>query len=414
MGGRAQANRPIAEGAYFSFPNTNTTERMAIRNRVLDTIQSTNGLYCAQVGQAEDGTALYAPTRGVIKMTTWSYNDWGMTKALKAAKKRGVSVQVIAARSINEKSRYKPWMRRRDGLRSALGYRRDVVPAGLLNDEDSWAHDCAGACRGSGGTAHSKFFLFQDVGTAHVHDVVVQTSMNLTAFAYKGQWNQAKVMYDAETYADFVTVFDQMAREERAGYARFDHPTSQISNIFFPKGATEDPAWEFLDPSGVDCSGRTLVRVITYAFYGERGIRLAHRLRDLQAAGCDVRVIYSLSSRKTVRVLRSRDGRGPIAMKQSVIRNKTGKIVKYNHSKWVSVGDRVMAGSGNWSVNSFHEDEQFQQFTGAAPFLATFDKTWNQSSSRPPKGGRLADEVMDAPRVLRWGHGELKYLTPEG
>ena len=413
MNSRADADRPVGEGAYFSFPNTNSTDQMAIRNRVLDTIRSTNGLYCARIGDAEDGTPVYEPRHGVIKITTWSYNDWGMTDALTAAKKRGVSVQVMAARSINVQSRYKPWMGK-TGVRAALGYYSGIVPSSLLNDEANWSHDCPGACRGSAGTPHSKFFLFQDVGTAHLHDVVMQTSMNLTAFAYKGQWNQAKVVYDAATYADFVSVFNQMARQERGGYARFDHADTGISNIFFPKTGTEDPAMDFLDPSAVDCTGRTPVRVINYAFYGPRGVRIANQLRGLWNNGCDVKVIYSLTSKSTLKVLRSRAGRGPIPVKQSVIKNKRGVIKKYNHSKWVGVGDRVMAGSGNWSEASYRDDEQFQQFYGSAPFFDAFDKTWNQSSSRPPKGGRLGDELVDAPDVLRWGRGELKYLTPEG
>lgn len=419
VGSNAPTDQGVTPGAYFSYLKLSAADQTAIRNRVLNTIKSTNGRYCAPTGSTDaSGNPLYTVEHGSVKLASWSWNDWAITEALKAARARGVSVQAIAARNINEKGNesgpYQPWVGA-GGMRRSFDYYSDTVPSGLLDDENSWVHDCAGACRGGGGIAHAKYFLFQDVrsgaaGSEHVRDLVVQTSMNLTTFAYKGQWNQAKVMTDAESYADFRTIFYEAAQQSVNAFARWDHGT--VSDIFFPKHGAPDPTLRLLD--SVDCSGRTPVRVINYAIYDDRGLALARKLRGLWGAGCDVKVIYSLSTRPVLRILRSRAGRGPIPVKQTVLRNRSGEIVKYNHSKWVSVGDRVEAGSANWSNNAWTGDEQMQDFDGAGPFRDAFNRTWNQGISRAPRGGRLGEEIQDAPLVLRWGHGELRHLTPEG
>ena len=419
IGSNAPSDQGITPGAYFSYLKLSGADQTAIRNRVLNTIKSTNGRYCAPTGLDDGlGNPLYTVVHGSIKLTSWSWNDWDVTEALKAARSRGVSVQAIAARNINEKGNdsgpYKPWVGA-GGMRRSFDYYRDRVPSALLDDETSWVHDCAGSCRGGGGIAHAKYFLFQDVrssamGSDHVRDLVVQTSMNLTTFAYKGQWNQAKVMTDADSYANFRSIFFEAAQQSENGFARWDHGT--ISDIFFPKKSAPDPTLQMLNR--VNCSGRTPVRVIMYAFYDDRGLALARQLRNLWGDGCDVKIIYSLSTRGVLGILRSRAGRGPIPMKQTVIRNRKHEIVKYNHSKWVSAGDRVQAGSANWSNNAWTGDEQIQEFNGAGPFQAAFNRTWSQKISKAPKGARLGDELLQAPEELRWGHGELKYLSPEG
>ncbi len=410
MESNAPANAPVAAGAYFSFPNTTSAEKMAIRDRVLAMIRSTNGKYCADTGQTDaDDHPVYEVRHGVVKIATWSFNDWTVANALKAAKSRGASVQAVAARSINQTKHYKPWIAAA-GVRRALGYHRAPVPSGLTyNDEVSWAHDCGGSCRGPRGTQHAKFFLFQDVGTAHLRDAVMQSSMNLTKFAYTGQWNQADVRYDAAGYDHFAQVFYELAREFRGGFLRWDG--AEVSDIFFPKYKGADPAMRVL--SNVSCAGSKDVRVINYAFYDTRGLALARQLRDLWGRGCEVKVIYSISSRGVMRILRAHSGRGPIPVRQSVIR-KRGKVVKYNHSKWVSVGDRVLDGSGNWSNNSFQDDEQFQEFSGAGPFAANFTKTWNQRTSKVPRIGRVGPNFRNLPEEPQWGRGELKHLTPYG
>ena len=73
--------------------------------------------------------------------------------------------------------------------------RLQALPAGHPETRDlvSFARECRGSCRGGGGTAHSKYFLFNNVGLRHEPNIVIQSSMNLTPMGYQGQWNQAEV-----------------------------------------------------------------------------------------------------------------------------------------------------------------------------------------------------------------------------
>ncbi len=410
MNFNAPSNSPIGQGATFSYPNGTKAQRKAIRNKVLATINSTNGTYCVVTSKdSVSGAPLTAERRhGVVRVATWSFNDWDIANALKAAKKRGASVQAIAARQVNDKEGYRPW----SNARSDLGYFRGTVPSDQLNDESSWAHDCPGSCRGGGGTHHSKYFLFKDVGKDHIGNITVQSSMNLTKFAFTGQWNFATTWRNhADVYDDFMTIFNQSAQEKSNGYEKFNESGS-IQSIFFPNhNADRDPVMGILNNG---CSGGR-IRLINYAIYDERGNEIAQRLRTLWNRGCNIKIIYSISSRPVLGILRAKSGRGPIPMKQSTIKNSRGEVKKYNHSKWIAVGNRVLSGSCNYS--DMNNDEQHQEFSGAGPYIKAFNKTWRQRSSHAPPSfnTRLgARQIRSMPEQPLWGQGELKYLTPEG
>ena len=109
-----------------------------------------------------------------------------------------------------------------------------------------------------------------------------------------------------------------------------DRRTATSSNYFFPRPqatAAQDPVMQILN--GVTCrgattgtaGGRTKIRVTQYAIYGDRGVWIAKKLRLLWKAGCDVAIIYSVSSRPVLTILRNPSGRGPIPMKQSVVKD---------------------------------------------------------------------------------------------
>ncbi len=100
--------------------------------------------------------------RGKIYMTTWSFNDMGVRNALVEAAKRGTTVRIIAAKGINQRENYRPWK----SLKSAISR----LKSGNFSNPDpnNIARECSGSCRGGGGTNHSKFFLFDDVGNSHV------------------------------------------------------------------------------------------------------------------------------------------------------------------------------------------------------------------------------------------------------
>ena len=415
-------NYVMSPGSFFAFPNAGSANKFAIRNRVLYTIQ---GVW----GGPRDRNRLPI-NDGAIRIASWSFNDMGIAKALIAAHNRGVSVQVMAAASRNKKE--KAWR----FLRKKLG--GNYYKAGVVNSSEkvSFARQCRGACRGRGGTPHSKYFMFNDVGSNHVENVVMQTSMNLTKMGYSGQWNQAQVSWSPQTYNHFLTIF----RETRTGvpqsvpYRRYTF--GNVTNLFFPRpgtSATSDPVMQVLNQtrctgSTAGGNGRTKIRVINYAIYDSRGVWLAKKLRSLWNAGCDVAIIYSLSTRPVLGILRNGSGRGAIPMRQSVITNGRREIVKYNHSKWMSIAGNwhnstasyvTLSGASNWSTAAFSNDEQMQQisaYTTARAHLLNFNKTWAQKTSHAPGFGIKGSEgrLLPPGNTIPWGKGAFKYLNPNG
>ena len=393
--------------SYFSYPNLSKSERLAIRNRVLKTINSTWGGRRTSIGTPR-------PENGSIRIATWSFDDWDVAHALVAARKRGVSVQIVAAKTRNSTHPAWRWLRKRLGQKLY----RPGYP--LSRDTASFARVCRGACRGPGGTPHAKYFLFKDVGAAHVPAITFQTSMNLTYMAYEGQWNQAQVSHSPDVYTDFLSIFNQ---------ARLARPVAQpyhvkvlgpVVDYFFPRPqatAAEDPALQILNATrcvgATTPGGKTKIRVNQYAIYGDRGVWLSKKLRALWKAGCNVAIIYSVSSRPVLSILRNPTGRGPIPMRQSVVTDSWGNLVKYNHSKWMTIigawgksqGTYVtFSGSANWANLAFGDDEQMQRISSAREALrynANFVKTWKQESSDEPSYGRVA----------AFGRGRAPYLT---
>jgi hypothetical protein len=308
----------------------------------------------------------------------------------------------------------------------------------------SFARQCKGACRGPGGTPHAKYFLFDKVGPHKRHKISFQTSSNLTSMAYQGQWNQAQVSHSPAVYDDFMSVF----RQARRGRALADpyHVAAIGSTVdyFFPRPratAAQDPVMQILD--NVTCrgataggrAGRTKIRVDQYAIYGDRGVWIAKKLRLLWKGGCDISIIYSVSSRPVLTILRNPTGRGPIPMRQSVEKDYWGNIVKYNHSKWMTISGRwgsstgtyqVFSGSANWANLAFGDDEQMQRMSSRHELLrynAVFAKTWRQQNSTEPSYGRstgfgrtaaTAPLGRDVPRGRpHFGSGIFRYMTPD-
>lgn len=410
----------LPQGSYFSYLRRTSAERQAIRSRVVRSINSTWGWYYTPVRNDPlwpNRISGWRKQRGLIQMTTWSFNDWGVRDALVRAAQRGTQVRIIAARNVNRTENYRPWKSLKAFLNSATQRQRG-----------NWARECSGACRGAGGAPHSKYFIFKDMGRSSTNrlaprlaHVTMQTSMNLTAFAWNGQWNQATVTWGRPIADRFRTIFNLSAAKRRGGFRQWTD--SGITSLFFPKGGAADPVLRALN--NVRCGGGTRVRVIQYAIHGRRGNAVAKRLRGLWNNGCSVGVIYSITSRPVLSILRSRTGRGAVPMRQQVLRNRAGEIVRYNHSKWLAVHSGsgswfVHAGSANWSDLSYPSDEQMQELRGygrVAPYFRAFDKTWRQPTSRAPRvgrtyvGGRLVPATPEQPV---YGKGMLRHLSEWG
>ena len=426
--GAPRVNYVPTSRAYFSYPNRKKSERMTIRNRVLKTIQSTWGGHRTRAGLARAGN-------GTIRLATWSFKDWAIAKALVAARNRGASVQVVAAKGANKGSG--PWRY----LRRKLGGR--LYKPGHMNTRElvSFARQCRGACRGPGGTAHAKYYLFDRVGARRARSIVFNTSMNLTRFAYTSQWNQAQVMKTGGVYHDFMGIFRQARIGRPVAHPYHVKDFGAVADFFFPRPharSAQDPVMGILNrtgctraTSGGNRRGHTRIRIIQYAMYGDRGVWLAKRLRHLWGRGCDIKIIYGVTSRPVLQILRNGSGRGKVPMRQSVIKNSSGEIVKYNHSKWMTVTGRwagspstwlTFTGSANWALLAFGSDEQMQQVKSRAQalhYLRAFGKTWGQKTSKLPPGGRLASFGRTAPALPgvpedapTWGRGVYRYMQP--
>lgn len=419
----------IPATSHFSFPNRSTLERLAIRNRVLYTIQSV-------WGGPRNSLGTPMPGNGSIRIATWSFSDWAVARSLVAARNRGVSVQVVAASTANQDSRPWQWLRKRLGA----NLYRPGHP--ITREMYSFARQCRGACRGVGGTPHAKYFLFDDVGARHARDVVVQTSMNLTRMAYAGQWNQAQVLRSPRIYADYLRIYRQMRLGRPVTRPYHVYAAGNVIDFFFPKPgttATTDPVMQILNR--VSCTGslaagtsrgRTKIRIIQYAMYDTRGLWIARKLRYLHDRGCDVGIIYSLMTRPVLQILRSTSGRGRIPMRQSVVKDSAGTLVKYNHSKWMTISGHwgsaraaylTFTGSANWANLAFGSDEQMQRISSrptVARYDAVFNKTWRQRTSSTPSFGRVLPSgrvLTTAPDVPedqpQFGVGALEFLTED-
>ena len=405
--GRPPRNTPMRPGSVFSYPNRGKKKQLAIRNRVLNTIKSTWG------GRRYSSGSVY-PSNGRIRIATWTFQDWAIARALWKAYKRGVSVQVLAAKGPNKLHRPWKWLRKR------LPHSRYRPGHPETAGRWSFAKVCKGSCRGRGGTAHSKYFLFSNVGAYHVRTITMQSSMNLTEMGYKGQWNHATITWRRGVHAAFSRIFAESRRDRPASktYRRFVN--GKVQSTFFPRPGTTanyDPVMRALrkvscrgTTAGGDKYHHTQIRIIQYAIYNSRGAWIAKRLKRLWNAGCNIKIIYAVTSRPVLAILRSRKGRGPVPVRQSVVRNAYGEIVKYNHNKWMTITGHwgrstrryvVFPGSSNWGNLAFSSDEQMQQIVSYAhtrQHLAAFAKTWKQRSSRKPRRGSRVLLRPDAAR----------------
>jgi hypothetical protein len=430
--GRPPMNSPVRHGVLFNYPNRSRAEQVSIRKRVLHTIKSTWG------GRRDRLHAAHS-SNGTIRIATWTFKDMKIARALYAAHRRGVSVQIIAAKDPNKTSGPWKWLRKR--LHTRPYHKRHKETANRW----SFARNCRGSCRGRGGTAHSKYLLFHNVGSAHTRTITMQTSANLTTTAFQGQWNEATTSMDRRVYAAFSNIFRKSRRDRPVRGGAYRHYASgRIQSMFFPRPKTSahhDPVMRTLSHvhctgarSGGDAHGHTRIRIIQYAMYDTRGVWIAKRLRALWKAGCNIKIIFSAISRPVFKILRSHSGHGPIPMKQSVVRNVYGDIVKYNHSKWMTITGHwagstrvwlVFSGSANWSNLAFSCDEQMQEIHSygyTKPHLKAFAKTWRQRSSGRPRPGPISPNarmlagariIRDIPQEPTFGRGVYKFMAED-
>lgn len=235
-----------------------------------------------------------------IKVAIFQFQDPSITDALKRARSRGVSVQVIVDWT---STRYATWKYLSDPTLGGLGFDRS---------KPSWVFSCPAsqACIGGANSPqeimHNKFALFSSVGGAR--NVVFQTSANfkvdLPGGSGDGNWNNAvTAVGNAGLYNSYAGYFDDMKNLRRnTDYYNTRSPQTfgAFRPYYFPRegsGAGTDTIVSILN--NVDCTkrntstgtstGQTIVRVAMASF--TRG-DVSEKLKQMDNAGCYVQVIY--------------------------------------------------------------------------------------------------------------------------
>ncbi|GAA5152744.1 hypothetical protein GCM10023340_33570 [Nocardioides marinquilinus] len=216
----------------------------------------------------------HTPPGATIRIVGYSLSLYPVAEALLAADARGVSVQVVLDYKANRDSEAD-----------------ELLEEGLGDDAsaDSFIVQTDGSARrGSRGRMHQKTWMFSRTGQSR--HVVMVGSMNLSYYS-TGQYNDTYAFVDRrDVWRAFGRVFDQQRRDrpvrDPAVTARLD----DVRAWFFP-GFTldDDPLQRLLD----DLPARpgTRLRMVAYAWSGERGLRLADRVAALRRAGADVEVV---------------------------------------------------------------------------------------------------------------------------
>jgi phosphatidylserine/phosphatidylglycerophosphate/cardiolipin synthase-like enzyme len=358
-------------GAAFNIPWGNEGERTHLMRRIVTAVRHTR--------------------RGeTIRFAMYSFDRQTMADALIAAHRRGVHVQMV----VNDNWTSAATNR----LKRALGTnprRRHFVVI------------CHQSCRGGHGNVHLKVYSFTRAGGAR--HVLMTGSTNITRRAVDLQWNDLYTLYgDRKLFSTWVTYFNQLSRDRPVHPRRIEY-TSRPWTASFTRTAVEPPARTVMrsntgtrDPvlrhlrhvtcrarSGTGVHGRTVLRIMMYAWYGQRGTRIADRVAYLARHGCDVRAILNVAS-GTVRRLLSRAG---IPMRSAAwdytLEHKPNI---YSHLKVYAVNGTyhgrptrtVWTGSENWSPIGFINDEitlQVNKGRAERRYMRFFRWMWNGRST---------------------------------
>ncbi|RLV48707.1 hypothetical protein D9V37_13340 [Nocardioides mangrovicus] len=412
-------------GAIFNYPFSGKKNRYRIRTHVLKTIKS-------------------VPPGGQIRIAAYSVNDNTTVDALIAAKRRGVSVQVVVNSHNVHGTEYHGSSPSFIRLMHTLGQR--IHRKGVADDRVSFAKYCRKSCRGKGGNVHYKMFLFSSAGSKNL--VTMVGSPNLTTLAAQGQWNHL-ITYSGNptTWAYYNTMFNEMKIDKPQPHPyRVYGPTQGVTpeTWFFPRPGTQagdDPlavAMKKIQCTGVSSpygsGGRTVIRIGQYAWYGARGNWLAKDVRALWNQGCNIKLETAVLGPTARAILRNHSGRGAIPTRETGSWSKTtGRPLTYNHSKYMTVSGIydgqpqtiTWVGTTNWSTLGFYSDDMTQVWSSIDPiandpypypgsmyadFVKNFNKIWRGPQTHLPQSHHT---ITVTGRVSELFHGDDGVLLGE-
>jgi phosphatidylserine/phosphatidylglycerophosphate/cardiolipin synthase-like enzyme len=374
-------------GVKINNPLGSRAERRAIVRHLLRTIDS-------------------APRKSHIRVASWNIRSDAVVDALIRAHKRHVSVRVILDRGNANPDNPNRGINRLD---KALRHNGNKSRRSAMR---SHLKKCVRSCRGRRGIAHSKFFLFERAGRAH--NVVMNGSWNATDLASSNQWNDLfTVRGRPGVYREYKKVFSQMFADKPVRQAYRARHFGGLTTMAFPyagRNTPSDPAVRELER--IRCAGaknspdgHTKIRIAQTSWYGERGKKIAWRVRRLQNHGCHVRIIYAVAGNEVLRILR-REGPKPVPMRQIVQDwNNDGVYDRYLHTKVMTVRGHYGAnhrawmtinGSANWSPAVLASDEAVMRLSSRG-VLQRYNGWIDHLFKNPPRKSRTSSSL--APRA---------------
>jgi hypothetical protein len=345
-------------GPTFNSPIGSGADKRAIFHKIIRAINST-------------------PKKGEIKIFSWNFLTREGADALLRAQKRGVMVRLLMDDTNNIEIPNQPYRRLKAGLHH--GNKR------VAKHRHSWARVCKGSCRGAGGSAHAKFFMFSKSGK--VPRVVMQGSANLTLASTNNQWNDIYTHTRNKKIWNFYgRVFREATRDKKAKHPFTAVQVGSTRLMMFPLAGkhVHDPVMQLLNK--VKCrdaantsSHRTRIRIAPDVIRQDRGMDLAKKVRQLWNQGCDIRIGYTVVGVTVGRMLRDSSGRGPVPMKHLVQDfNGDGEFDNYFHLKAMTIVGHVardrsnyvmLNGSANWSGLARASDENLGVYWNKARTL---------------------------------------------
>ena len=173
-----------------------------------------------------------SPRGSEIDIFSWNFLTSEGADVLIRAQRRGVRVRLLMDdRNLTEVPN-PPFMRLRATLRKGN--------QGRPKARWSYARVCDKTCRGRGGAAHTKMFLFSRVGKRK--HVVMHGSANFTIASTTNQWNDMFThVGNLKVYRFAKGIFREAARDKPAARPYLDKQFNNFRLIALPMGKQRDP-----------------------------------------------------------------------------------------------------------------------------------------------------------------------------
>lgn len=350
------------------------------------------------------------PKGAKIMISAYSLDRQVFADELIKAHKRGVRVQVLLNDHLVPGAQIR--------IQRALGHK---------TKKSSFLKRCVSGCRADNNeynNLHSKFYLFSRTGRNR--DVVMLGSQNMTMNAVRWQWNDLwTTVGKKQLYEQFTALFNDMRPDwdhRRPTYSFCENglncPSGDQQKYFttvFPRYTTpstdividilNNVQCVYTDAAGVQQS--TKLALSMHTMRGTRGDYIADKLRELYAAGCDLRVNYGLMGFYTKQHIGAPTERGRVPLRSTgfnlvddpvstspIDEEEPENIERYTHQKYFVLSGSyrgnvdsniVWTGSTNWSSLGTPQDEILFAMHGrqmVRDYLKNFNLMWQKPYSR--------------------------------